>query len=254
MTKMMIVDKQFLADIYGIAYEVDYDRNSSEPVLKEVFSNVCREHYPTVQDAYTVLVSEIKKKSAKKIKLFEELSCTFKGRVKLFRHSLGLLPAKNMKYLTDKLEDIKACREDSNIPSMESLIRPLGDKFLISTFFVRPHQKLYVFVKAHSIHFDSNVYEAQAALVSIHACEPVGQNPAQITMNIDVHSLGNAGEEKKHFRVHWNDFSRFNDDYFTTDIKGEYVFADKDKCLEFAKSMMNSDIDKIKNNITNLNV
>lgn len=249
MTKMMVVNQQFLKDIYGTSFEIHYDHNINNSVLKENFSYACRENYPTAHDAYAALVLKIKKKSTEKIELFDELSSTFKGRLKLFRHSLGLLTAKKMKYLTNKLEDIKACREGLNIPSMESLIRPLGDEFLISTSFVRPRQKLYVFVKSHSIHFDSHVYEAQAALVGIHACDSDGENPARITIKIDIHSLGNAGEEKKHFRIDWDDFARFNDDYFTTDTTGEYVFTDKDKCLEFAKSMMNRDIEKIKNNM-----
>ena len=46
MTKMMVVDKQFLADIYGISYEVDYDNTHQNHTIREVFSRHCGENLP----------------------------------------------------------------------------------------------------------------------------------------------------------------------------------------------------------------
>lgn len=38
MTKMMVVDKQFLSDIYGISYAIRYDYDSHKYVIDEVFT------------------------------------------------------------------------------------------------------------------------------------------------------------------------------------------------------------------------
>lgn len=250
MTKMMVVNKQFLRDIYGTSFELQYEHKSESSVIKEIFTK--NGSHSTAEHAYSAFVLECQKDASKKIERFEELSSTFKGRLKLFRHSLGLLPAKNMKYLTNKLDEIKACREETNIPSMESLIRPLGNEFLISEAFIRPEQKLYVFVKAHSIHFESFVYEAYAHKVNINVCESVDNEPARITMKLDIQSFGVSGNGNIQFFINWDDFKRFNDDYLTTNTTGEYVFVDKEKCLAFAKEMMNKDIQKLQTNMNTL--
>lgn len=252
MTKMMVVDKQFLKDIYGTSYEVCYDHHNHKQCIREVFSYPCRETFPTVEAAYASIVDDIKKSSEKKIADFEALRNTMSGRIKMFKYSLGLLPAKNMNYIKAKLAEIEECRLSQNIPEMESLLQPLGDKFLISESFIRPHQKLYVFVKAHSIHFESAVYEAFTYLVGTNVCSTIGEEPARITMKVDIHSVKKEGEEQQHFRINWDDFKRFNDDYLITDTTGQFIFTDKDKCLAFAQEMMNNDIEKIQNNMNAL--
>lgn len=252
MTKMMIVDKQFLADIYGISYEVDYDNTHQNHTIREVFSNPCREMYPTLEEAYASLVNDVKESDKDKIFNFEKLRNTWSGRIKMLKYSFGMLPAKNMKYLSNKLSDIEKCRNSQNIPSMNSVFKPLGDKFLISESFIRPSQKMYVFVKAHSIHFESAVYEADTYLVGVHTCSTTAGEPSRITMNVDIHSVKKEGQERQHFRIHWDDFSRFNDDYLTTDTTGQFIFSDKDKCLAFAREMLGKDIKKIQNNMNSL--
>ena len=249
MTKMMVVDKQFLADIYGISYEVDYDNTHQNHTIREVFSRHCGEIYPTLEEAYSSLVNDIKESDKDKIFNFEKLRNTWSGRIKMLKYSLGILPEKNMKYLANKLSDIEKCRNSQNIPSLESVFKPLGDKFIISESFIRPAQKLYVFVKAHSIHFESVVYEAEAYRVDVHAYSTTVGSPYGITMNVDIHSVKKEGEEQQHFRIHWDDFSRFNDDYLTTNTTGQFIFADKDKCLAFAHEMLGKDIEKIQNNM-----
>lgn len=248
MTKMMVVDKQFLADIYGISYAIRYDYNSHKYVIDEVFTYPAREMYPTVEEAYAALVAKITNENKQKIADFESLRKTFKGRVKMIKYSLGMLPAKNMKYLANKLEEIEQCVHAKNIPAMDNLLKPLEDKFLISESFIRPNQKLYAFVKAHSSHFDSSVYVADTYLVGAEVYRTDGQLP-RIAMKVDLHTQGATYEETKHFRIDWDDFKRFNDDYLTTDITGEFIFSDKEKCLAFAREMLSKDIQKIQNNI-----
>lgn len=252
MTKMMVVDKQFLKDIYGTSYEICYDHHQNQECIREVFNYPCRRTYATVEEAYDIFVLKSKMDSKQKVTDFDERRNTMRGRIKMIKYALGLLPKKNMKYLKAKLVEIEECRQLKNIPAMETLVQPLGEQFLISESFIRPDQKLYVFVKAHNIHFASYFYEAFTYLVGVNVCRSYNGEPACITMKVDIHSVPKEGEETQHFRINWDDFKRFNDDYLTTDTTGQFVFTDKEKCLAFAKEMMNKDIQKIKNNMNSL--
>ena len=70
-------------------------------------------------------------------------------------------------------------------------------------------------------------------------------------MSIELQSIVN---ESKKFYISWSDFSDFNGDYFKMGLTGQFLFIDKDKCLAFAKELLNKDIEKLQNNMNALNV
>lgn len=94
MTKMMVVDKQFLKEIYGTSYEICYDNHQNQECIREVFNDPCRRTYATVEDAYDILVMKIKMDSKKKVTDFDERRNTMHGRIKMIKYALGLLPKK----------------------------------------------------------------------------------------------------------------------------------------------------------------
>jgi hypothetical protein len=249
MTNSISVNKQFLSDMFGSTYEMRYNHKQHSYSIIEDFREEDDDSYTTAEAAYQDLVKRIKQDSIDTVNHFEREMQKTKNKWLFFRYSYGWLPAKRFETMTRTLDHVEYCRQvETNIPSLNYILKPLDDEFLIAENFIRPDQTCYVFVKAHSIHFESAVYETQGANVTISAMSKDNQAVPQVFMYVQLKSL----DGKQEFTIHWSDFLSFNDDYYTTGTYGQYVFTDKEKCLSFAREMMKKDIEKLQHNMDSL--
>lgn len=273
MSKMTLVSKQFLADIFGLSYLVQSSGSKHEHNVREVLdqpyifnSDDCDEddpevpnvtlveqpygyNHPTPESAYADLLSKNKSAASQKIARFESENLKFGNKVLLFRHSLGMLPEKRMATITRKLNEIEELKAlQKHYPDLKDILISLEDEYYIVDEFIKPNQTCYVFEKAHSIHFESTIHEVTAVKVGVNPFKGASKEETKVYMSIDLQSV----TERNRFHIGWSDFRDFNGDYFTTGTTGQFVFTDKDKCLSFAKEMLNKDIQKLQNNMNAL--
>lgn len=273
MSKLMLVNKQFLADIFGLSYLVQSVSTKYEHKICEVLerpyifnSDDCDEevpdvtlaaqqygyNHPTPESAYADLLSKNKAVLTAKISHIESENLKFGNKVILFRHSLGLLPSKRMAAITRKLNEIEDIKKLVDVkPILKDVFEPLADEYYIVDGFIKPNQTCYIFEKAHSIYFESEIHEVKAVKVGVNPVKGNQKIAAKVYMSIDLQSIVN---ESKKFYISWSDFSDFNGDYFKTGTTGQFVFTDKAKCLAFAKELLNKDIEKLQNNMNALAV
>lgn len=275
MSKMTLVNKQFLTDIFGLSYLVQGSCSKDDFKIREVLdkpyifnSEDCDEddpevpnvslveqpygyNHPTPESAYADMLLKIKTSATKKITHFETESLKFSNKVLLLRHSMGMLPAKRMATITRKLNEIEELKEMMKVsPSLDDILISLEDEYYIVDGFIKPNQTCYVFEKAHSIHFSSSVHEVTAVKVGVNPFKGVNKEDNQIYMTVDLQKFNDG----KRFHIGWSDFRDFNGEYFTTGTTGQFVFTDKEKCLVFAKEMLSKDIEKLQNNMETLTV
>lgn len=275
MSKMMLVNKQFLADIFGLSYLVQgscsrHDHHISE-VLDQPYifnSDDCDEddpevpnttlveqpygyNHPSPQSAYADLLSKNKSVLNDKISRFETENLKFGNKVLLLRHSLGLLPERRMATITRKLNEVEEFKKlVKATPNLKDILVSLEDEYYIVDGFIKPNQTCYVFEKAHSIHFSSAIHEVTAVKVGVNPVKGEKKEDNKVYMSITLQGI----KEPKRFNLVWSDFSDFNGDYFKTGTIGQFVFTDKDKCIAFAKEMLSKDIEKLQNNMNALTV
>jgi hypothetical protein len=275
MSKMTLVNKQFLTDIFGLSYLVQGSCSKDDFKVREVLdkpytfhSEDCDEDYPEVpnvslveqpygynhptpESAYADMLSKIKTFANKKISHFKNENLKFGNKVLLLRHSMGMLPEKRMAVITRKLneiEDLKALLKV--LPSLNEVLISLEDEYYIVDGFIEPNQTCYVFEKAHSIYFESAIHEVTAIKVGVNPFKGETKEDNKIYMTVDLQKVNDG----KRFHIGWSDFRDFNGDYFKTGTTGQFVFTDKAKCLAFAKEMLNKDIEKLQNNMNALTV
>ena len=156
MSKMMLVNKEFLADIFGLSYLVQMGSARHEHKIYEVLdqpytfnSEDCDEdapevpnvnrsvqpygyNHPTPESAYADLLSKNKTILTAKISHFESENLKFGNKVILFRHSLGLLPSKRMATITRKLNEIEDIKKLVDVkPILKDVFEPLADEYYI---------------------------------------------------------------------------------------------------------------------------
>lgn len=245
---MTVVDKKFMSDIFGISYHVNYDYSWKNHSVNEIFSNPFLNTRSSLEAAYSAIVKEIQDMEKMKVDDFEEKNKKISHRILLLRHFFGLLTEPWMESISSELKEIENCKKDlKHLPTVESLFKPLSEKFLVPEHFIRPHQTCYVFETNDNIHTESVIYETTATFVQVGTYNRLNCDISEIKMRVDLHSV----DKNHHFIIDWCDFGSFDEDYFTTNTVGQYVFTDKEKCLDFAKEMMNNRIKMIQHNIYN---
>lgn len=270
MSKMTLVSKKFLTDIFGLSYLVQGSFSNDDFKICEVLdkpyifnSEDCDEddpevpnvslveqpygyNHPTPESAYADMLSKFKRFANEKISHFETENLKFGDKVLLFRHSIGVLPKKRIAVITRKLNEIEALKELLNVPlSLSEVLISLEDEYYIVDGFIKPNQTCYVFEKAHSIHFESAIHEVTAIKVGVTPFKGKNKEDNTIYMTVDLQKASDG----KRFHIGWSDFRDFNGEYFTTGTSGQFVFTDKEKCIAFAKEMMSKDIQKLQNNM-----
>lgn len=272
MSKMILVSKQFLADTFGLSYLVEgscsvgslkiveklapsYEFNEDDcdevDSVKPDVSSVEQPYgynHPTLESAFADLLIKQADYGRNEISRFDAEKQKFGNQVLLFRHAKGWLPAKRMQSMTAKLNKIEQLKESAkSTPALADCLVSLENEYLIMDGFIKPNQTCYVFEQAHSLHFSSSVCEVKAVKVGVNAISSK-HDVAKVYMSVELVNI----EKEKRFYMHWSDFSGFNGDYFKTGTTGQYVFTDKEKCLAFAKAMLNKDIQKLQDNMNAL--
>lgn len=275
MSKMTLVSKQFLIDIFGLSYIVQGSSSKNDFKICEVLdkpyifnSEECDEddpevpnvslveqpygyNHPTLESAYADMLSKIKTFANKKISHFETENLKLGNKVLLLRHSMGMLPEKRMAFITRKLNEIEALKQLLNVsPSLSDVLISLEDEYYIVDGFIKPNQICYVFEKAHSIHFESTIHEVTAIKVGVNPFKGKTKEDNNIYMTVELQKVN----DDKLFHIGWSSFRDFNGEYFTTGTTGQFVFTDKEKCISFAKEMMSKDIQKLQKNMNLLTV
>lgn len=245
MQNLKKITKEEAVSKFGKHFSIVNAKNKHGYIIQEVLgfssNNMFKtdNFYKTSDEASVALINLIKDNSTEIIEYYAELSKSLRSKWILFSHKKGWLKGTRAKTVSENLERLEKAKNNINVQSNDLIINMLPKIMYIPEFYIEIDKEYYQFIHSNTMQHENRLITYKVSNISFNV-----DNDSNIIMDSDFVSTSDTEDTQ---RLNHHSLIKFNGDYLTFNYSNCYLFFDKDKCLQFARTKIEEEINNLQN-------
>lgn len=237
------ITKQELIEKFGHYFILISDSNRYGFMVKEILGKPNElfesdSNFKTAEEAFSNMLQLVEERAKEKVERYNHINSLWGTKWAMFKYRNGWMNPTISSRFSDFLQDHETAKMNlQEKPNFEYFVQWLPEQFYIPSVSFDFDSTYYYFKLSHSTYHPSRLVEVKLKEVNIDIRD-------NITI-VQQASFVSLDGEKMDAGVSYQDFTKFNGDYFDTGYTDHFLFVDKEKCKAFAEVKIQNEINKL---------
>lgn len=243
MQNLKQITKEEAISKFGRHFSIVNEKNKHGYIIQEVLGISANRifgndnFYKSIDEASVDLLKLIKEDSDNTLEYYADLSKSLRAKWILFSHKKGWLKGVKAATVSANLERLEKAKNNINVQKNDLIVNMLPEIMYIPEFHIEYDKEYYQFIHSHTMQHENRLITYKVSNISFRI-----DNDSKIFMDTDFISVSDRNTTN-HLNHH--SLMEFNGDYLTFNYSNCYLFADKDKCIKFAKEKIEEEINSL---------